>query len=189
VTRAARPHLLGVDDAPFEKVEGGLVPIVGVVMEGADLVEGVAVGGFPVDGANATHYLADWISGLRASPALRAVMLGGITIAGLGVVDLEALAARLAIPVLAVTRRDPARSELRRALRAAGLDERLEILERSPPAVQAAEGLFVASAGIAPGEAEQLVRLARRKSRLPEPLRLAHLVARALVTGESHGRV
>ena len=125
-----RPHILGVDDAPFDKRQPGPVPIVGVVMEGHDLVESVALGEFPIDGEGATEYLAAWIGGLRARPTLHAVILGGITIAGLGIVDLAALADRLVLPVLVVTRRNPAGSDLADALRAAGLSGRLAVLER-----------------------------------------------------------
>ena len=36
--------------------------------------------------------------------------------------------------------------------------------------------------------AAALVAASRRKADLPEPLRLAHLIARAVATGESRGR-
>jgi len=52
-----------------------------------------------------------------------------------------------------------------------------------------AAGLYLAAAGVAPAEAAELVRRTVGKSRLPEPLRIAHLVAAALVSGESRGRV
>ena len=81
-----RPHVLGIDDGPFEKRQREPVPIVGVMMEGADLVEVIAITGFPVDGAEATAFLAEWIRGLRLRPTLQGIALGGITIAGLGVV-------------------------------------------------------------------------------------------------------
>ncbi len=181
--------MLGIDDAPFRKGQAEDVPIVGVMMEGATLVEGVALGAFPVDGADATGYLAAWIGGQRWYAALQAVVLGGITIAGLGLVDLEALARRLARPVLAVTRRDTATSDLERALRAAGLSDRLAVLERAPPARRLADGLYVACAGAGPEEAERIVRATLHKALLPEPLRLAHLIGAALVRGASHGRV
>jgi endonuclease V-like protein UPF0215 family len=186
---ASRPHVLGVDDAPFRKGRDREVPIVGVVMEGPDLVEAIAIGRFPVDGEDAAGYLAGWIRELRAYRGIQAIFLGGVTIAGLGLVDLEALAGALRRPVLAVTRRDPAGSELRRALRAAGLADRLPLLDRSPPAFETAPGLYVAAAGLSPAEAASLVRRTLGKSRLPEPLRLAHIVAAALVNGESRGRV
>src|SRR6266545_1988566 len=185
---ASRPHVLGVDDAPFRKGSDREVRIVGVVMEGPDLIEAIAIGSFPVDGDDATGYLARWISELRAFRGIQAIFLGGITIAGLGLVDLEQLAEALSRPVLAVTRHDPANSELRRALRGAGLSERLPLLDRTPAAFAAAPGLYVAAAGLSPAEATALVRCMLAKSRVPEPLRVAHMIAAALVNGESHGR-
>jgi hypothetical protein len=185
----SRPHVLGVDDAPFRKGRDSAVPIVGVLMEGPDLIEAIAIGSFPVDGDDATGYLARWIRERRAFRGIQAIFLGGITIAGLGLVDLEQLAETLARPVLAVTRHDPAGSELRRALRVAGLSGRLPLLDRTPAAVAAAPGLYVAAAGLSPAEAVALVRGTLAKSRIPEPLRVAHMIAAALVNGESHGRV
>jgi hypothetical protein len=102
-----RPHRLGVDDAPFEKRQSAPVPIIGVVMEGPDRIESVALGQFPVDGEDATDYMAGWIGGLRARPTLQGAILGGITIAGLALVDVTTLAERLGLPVLVVTRRNP----------------------------------------------------------------------------------
>ena len=134
-----RPHTLGVDDAPFDKRQAGRVPIIGVAMEGHDVVESIALGEFPVDGDGATDYLASWIAGLRARPMLQAVILGGITIAGLGIIDVTALAERLGVAVLVVTRHNPARSELADALKAAGLTDRLSLLERIPRAYGAAK--------------------------------------------------
>ena len=113
VKPTTRPHVLGVDDAPFDKRQSAPVTIVGVAMAGHDLVEAVAVGAFPVDGDGAAEYLAGWIGRMRIRPTLRAVILGGITICGLGIVDLTELAARLGLPVLAVTRRNPAGSDAR----------------------------------------------------------------------------
>jgi endonuclease V-like protein UPF0215 family len=184
-----RPHLLGVDDAPFDKHQVAPVPIVGVVMEGADRIEAVAVGQFAVDGDDVTGYLAEWIGGLRARPALQGVILGGITVAGLAVVDVTGLAERLGLPVLVVTRRNPVGSDLGDALRAAGLEHRLELLARVPRAFGAGEGLYLAHAGTSRQEAERLVRSSLAKSRLPEPLRVAHLIGQAMVLGETRGRV
>lgn len=158
-------------------------------MEGAVLVEAVAITRFPVDGEDATGFLGAWISGLRMHPTLDAVVLGGITIAGLGIVDIAELAAQLETPVLVVTRRDPTDHRLAEALRAAQLSERLEIVNRTPPAVRAKDGLYVAHAGIGTPSALELLDACSAKSNFPEPLRVAHLLAAALVRGESRGRV
>ncbi len=184
-----RPHVLGIDDAPFAKGQSQPVPIVGVTMEGQDLVEAVAIGEFPVDGSGATQYLADWITGLRSRPMLQGVMLGGITIAGLGLVDIPSLSERLGLPILVVTRHNPDNAELRQALKTVGLLDRLPILDRTPRAYRVAEGLFLAHAGGTRVEAEKTVCATLAKARLPEPLRIAHLIGRAIVMRESRGRV
>jgi uncharacterized protein len=158
-------------------------------MEGADRIESVAMGEFPVDGEDVTGYLAGWISGLRTRPALQGVILGGITVAGLAVVDVADLAERLELPVLVVTRRNPVASELADALRSAGLDQRLALLARVPRAFGVGEGLYLAHAGASRADAERLVLSSIAKSRLPEPLRVAHLIGQAIVLGESRGRV
>lgn len=181
--------MLGIDDAPFEKRQPEPVPIVAVMMEGCDLVEGVAVSSFPVDGDGATDFLAAWVAGLRLHASIQALVLGGITIAGLGVIDVAELASRLRTPVLVVTRRRPDDAELVRALRAAGLAERTPLVERAPRASRVAEGCWLACAGIERDAAEAIARETLRKARLPEPLRIAHLIGSALVAGASRGRV
>ena len=174
------------------------MPIIGVAMEGHDLIESVALGEFPVDGDEATEYLATWVAGLRARPMLQGVILGGITIAGLGIIDATALSERLGMAVLIVTRHNPARSELDAALRAAGLLDRLSLLERTPLAYgvgdepapsQRARGLYLAHSGVPRIEAERLLMGTLGKSKLPEPLRVAHLIGQAIVLRESRGRV
>jgi endonuclease V-like protein UPF0215 family len=183
-----RPHVLGIDDGAFDRHRDRAVPIVAVRMEGPDLVEGVALTQFPVDGDDASAFLAGWIGELRLAHGLSAVVLGGITIAGLGVVDVRALAAAIALPVLVVNRHDPSDHRLGDALRAAGLEARLAIVAGTPPAFWLEDGPWVACAGIEPPQAAALVAGSRRKADLPEPLRLAHLIARAVATGESRGR-
>ncbi|MDH3518976.1 MAG: DUF99 family protein [Myxococcales bacterium] len=185
----ARAHLLGIDDGPFEKFrDGESTPIVGVMMEGADLVESVAVTWFPIDAPDVSDFLVEWIESLRIRPGLQGIVLGGITIAGLAVVDMAAIAERLALPVIVVNRRSPSNERLRGALRAAGFAARVALLERAPEPFRIGPRLHAAVAGASPEHAAALLRGCLRKSELPEPLRLAHLIARAVVKGESRGR-
>jgi len=183
-----RPHVLGVDDGPFDKAVSRTVPIVGVTMEGSDLVEAVSVTEFPIDGEDVTDFLTDWIEPLRVKPALQGILFGGITIAGLAIVDVHALSTRLGVPVAIVNRREPSNARLIEALQSAGLIHRRAILARAPAAQRVAGRIYVASAGGDSAAAASLVRATLGKSDLPEPLRLAHLIARAIVTGESRGR-
>lgn len=184
----ARPHLLGIDDGPFEKHRDPDTPLVAVMTEGSDLVEGVAITRFPVDGDEVTDFLADWVASLRFRPALQGIVLGGLTIAGLAVVDLPRLAEALGVAALAVNRRDPTAHRVDEALRAAGLASRSELLRRAPPSLRVDDGLHLAWAGTSREDALALLAASRRKSALPEALRLAHMVAAAVARGHSRGR-
>lgn len=183
-----RPHVLGIDDGPVEKhAPGATTPVVGVMMEGADVFEAVAVTRFAVDGEDATGFLADWIGSLRFRPSLQGVVLGGITIAGLAVVDVRGLSERVGLPVITVNRRSPVDPPLVAALRSAGFAHRVAVVEAAPGARPVA-GLFASAAGAPDERIDALLAAVSGKSGLPEPLRVAHLVARALVTGESRGK-
>jgi endonuclease V-like protein UPF0215 family len=183
-----RRHLIGIDEGPFEKFSSPDVAVVAVMMEGSDLVEAVATRRFPVDGEGATEFLARWIGSLRCQPALQGVLLGGITFAGLGVVDVPALADALGLPVLNVNRRRRSNDAIRQALETAHLTHRFPAVEHAPEPIEAAPGLWVGAAGIDPDTACAWARDACAKSQIPEPLRLAHLIAAALESGESRGR-
>jgi hypothetical protein len=181
--------VLGIDDGPFEKyAPGARAPIVGVMMEGHDLVEAVAVTDFAVDGDGVTIFLADWIRARRFAPALHGVLFGGITLAGLAVLDSELLARELGAPVVVVNRKGRTNEPLRDALERAGLAERVSVVERSAPSFSLPGGLHASIAGGTVELAAELVARTRAKSDLPEPLRLAHLFAHAIARGESRGR-
>jgi endonuclease V-like protein UPF0215 family len=186
---AARPHVIGIDDGPFTKGVDPDTPLVAVLMEGAGLVEAIAVERFPVDGAHVTGFLADWIARLRFRPSAQGLVFGGLTLAGLAVLDPDRLAAAVGLPVLVVNRRAPANELVIQALRAAGLEDRIAVLERAPHSVTLHDGLHVAFAGTDEVGARRLLAATTGKSALPEPLRVAHLVAAALARGESRGRV
>ena len=183
-----RPHVLGIDDGPFDKHTDARAAVVGVMMEGADLVEAVALTEFPVDGEDATRFLADWVAGLRFASALHGVVLGGVTIAGLGIVDVTELSCRLQRPVMVVNRKHPEDGPLVEALRSAGLEARIPILEGAPNPWETAAGLHIAHIGASREDAERLLSATLNKSQLPEPLRLAHLIAAAVARGQSRGR-
>lgn len=184
-----RPHIFGVDDAAFEKNQPEPVTIIGVMTEGADLVENVAMAVFPIDGAAATDFLASWMEGLRFRPSMQCVVFGGITIAGLGVVDIRALSDRLALPVLVFNRKNPARSVVCSALRSAGHADRVAIVERTPVAIELGPGRYLSWAGVDERAARHLLGVSARKSSYPEAIRIAHLIGKAIMDGESRGRV
>ena len=94
-------HTLGVDDAPFPRDYRGDVLVVGVVMRGNSLMDGVLSTWVRKDGRNATSKLATMILSAGVAQALRCIFLDGITVAGFNVVDLPELSERCRLPVVA----------------------------------------------------------------------------------------
>jgi len=182
----ASPHAIGIDDGPFVKHRDASTIVVGAVLSGPAQVEGFLTSSLPIDGADPTPHLADWIVRSRFYPLLRVVFLRGITIAGLSVIDLPDLSSRTKLPVIAASRTAPEASTLAHALDAAGLSERKAVVARAGAAIPW-RNLHLEIAGVAQHDAFALVDLFAGKSSFPEPVRLAHLIARAVVDGESRG--
>jgi uncharacterized protein len=92
--------------------------------------------------------------------------------------------------VLVVTRRRPDWGAIRSALldHVRGGERKWRLIERVGP-MEPLEGLFVQRAGLSPSEAQGLLRRFSITSRLPEPLRTAHLIAGGIAGGESVHRV
>lgn len=182
-------HVVGFDDAPFDREHRGDVPIVGAIYAGLRL-EGVLTGSVRRDGANATTRIADLVRRSKFARQLQLVMLQGVALAGFNVVDLHALNATLGLPVLVVVRKRPRLDRVRTALlaRVRGGARKWALIERLGPAEPLAD-VYVQRVGITRSEAEAAIRRTAVHGSIPEPLRTAHLIAGALVTGESRGRV
>lgn len=181
-------HVVGFDDAPFARAHRGDVMVVGAVYAGARL-EGVLATRVRRDGANATRALAECVQGSRFRAQLHAVLLQGIAFAGFNVVDLAALHAALALPVLAVARRKPDLGKIRSALlrHVPGGARKWRLVERAGP-MEPLGGLWVQRAGLSSAQAGSLIRRFAVNGRMPEPLRAAHLIAGGVATGESRHR-
>jgi endonuclease V-like protein UPF0215 family len=181
-------HVIGFDDAPFDRAHRGDVLVVGTIFTGTRL-DGVLSGKVRRDGANSTRVLAGLVRGSRFRAHLQLVMLQGIAVAGFNVVDIHGLARELGLPVLVVMRRRPAMDRIRRALleNVPGGRRKLLLIERAGP-VEPAAGLFVQRAGISLDAAAAALRRLAVAGHLPEPLRAAHLIAGGIATGESRHR-
>ena len=187
--RGRLTHLVGFDDAPFERSHRGDVLLVGAVYAGTRLT-GVLSGKVRRDGVNATGVIARTVLDSRFWPQLHAVLLQGISVAGFNVVDINLLAQMLERPVLVVSRRRPNMAAIRRALleHVPGGSRKWTRIEKAGP-VESAAGLWVQRAGLSLDQAVQVLRDSCSNGNVPEPLRAAHLIAGGIVRGESRGRV
>jgi len=184
-------RVLGIDDGPFVKGQAR-APLAGVLVCPPGYVEGILVSSCQVDGEDANEAIVEMVRDSRFFEQVRMVMVDGAALGGFNVVDIQGLSAELGIPVLTVSRDEPNMRSISSALRAhfSDWERRLEVISRSAiRTVEVPDGrVFVASAGIGEKEADAMVRRCTVRGCLPEPIRLAHLVATALVRGESKGR-
>ncbi|MBI4392997.1 MAG: DUF99 family protein [Euryarchaeota archaeon] len=184
-------RVLGIDDAPFSFSDPS-VPIVGVVMRGGGYIDAVLKSSVTVDGTDSTERLIDMIGKSRYKEQPKAVFLDGAALGGFNVVDVEALHDAIDVPVVTVTRDEPDIAAMEKALKTRFPDwkERLEKLgtEGLEPFSTAHSPIHVRRVGIERAETEELLKLFTFQGVVPEPLRVAHLIATAMVEGESRGR-
>lgn len=140
-----------------------------------------------IDGTDATDRILSLLGSSPFLDGVRAVLLDGIAVGGFNIVDLDRLHTRLQRPIVTVTRHPPDFAAIRSALRKYFPDDaparwrliRAHTLFRLP--VTEGKPLQVSAVGCTRAEAAAIVRRCTVRGNLPEPLRLARLVARALV--------
>jgi len=187
----AQIRVLGIDDSPFKFGDEQAI-VVGALVRAPNYLEGVMKTEVTVDGADSTERLVELVSKSRYRDQVKAVMLDGIALAGFNVVDIQSLFDELRIPIITVTRDRPDLEKMKSALKGhfedwqrryaliSGLDLRPMTTEHKP--------VYACALGIPWSEAVELVRTTTVRGVVPEPVRMAHLIASALVRGESYGR-
>jgi hypothetical protein len=180
-------NVLGIDDGPFSMAQREGVPIAGAVFAGGRL-DGVLMGSVTRDGNDAAAAICRMVETSRFRGHIRLIMLQGIALGGFNVVDAFALNRRLGLPVLVVARRKPDLGGIKQVLLTAipNGEDKWRIIQRLGP-MEPCEGLFIQRLEIAEGMAADVIRRMARHSRIPEPLRTAHLIAGAMACGQSRG--
>ena len=181
-------HVVGFDDAPFERSHRGDVLVVGAVFAGNRL-DGVISTKVRRDGANAAQRLIDCLTGSKYFNQLQAILLQGIAFAGFNVVDLQRLHEATGLPVLVVARYRPDLQAIRKALleQVPGGARKWRLIEAAGP-METMAALYVQRCGITAENAARLLASLQQNSQLPEPLRAAHMIAGGVTTGESRHR-
>jgi endonuclease V-like protein UPF0215 family len=184
-------RVLGIDDSPFTFGTGNAL-VVGVLVRVPSYVEGVMKTEVVVDGTDSTEKIVEMVSKSRYKEQIKAILIDGIALAGFNLIDIERMNAELGIPVLTLTRDRPDIEKMKSALmkhfddwkqRCALIEKRAlrEITTKHKP-------LYASGLGLEWAEFEEIVRLSTVRGVVPEPLRMAHLIASALTRGESYGR-
>src|SRR2546426_2367982 len=186
----AKSRFLGIDDAPF-RFSDETVPVVGVVVQAPSYIEGVLTTLAEVDGHDATERIASMVRRSRYRAGLAAILIDGTAVGGFNVIDIDAVRAAVDRPVVTVTRKKPNLGSIETALRRRFDDwqERLATIRRHEiEAIRTGHGsVWVTYVGASRTEVQEALSLTTVRGVLPEPLRVAHLIAAGIVPGETPG--
>ena len=110
-------RIIGIDDCPFKKGQKQPIQVIGTVFRAGEYMDGLLSTKVDVDGTNATARLAAMINKSRNKGQLKAVMTDGIAVGGFNIVDIKELNKKTKLPVIAVTRKRPNITNIKKALR------------------------------------------------------------------------
>lgn len=170
-------RILGVNDAPF-LFHDSEATLLGCVFRGGGSLDGVLSARIKKDGFDAT----DVIASMALSPSqahLRVIMLNGITFGGFNVVDIRRLSSLTHLPVIVVMRRKPDLAAFRSALSNLPFPNRRLDAAKSAGGIKRFKNLYFQHSIISEQSAKEILGVSITRADIPEPLRIAHMIARA----------
>lgn len=171
---------LGIDDGP----QSPRTLLVGVVMR-PDRLEGVLSARVELDGDDATQAILEMARSDRFRPQIRCVFINGVAVAGFNLVNYPLLARELSLPVIVCTTNEPHPGDFAAAL--SGWPGKREKWAEIHTPHHRLGSVWFQFAGCTRRRAERFIEQFRVHSSMPEPLRVAHLMAAGVETGESSG--
>jgi len=180
-------RVIGIDDSPFNKFKDKEVLVVGVVMRGGQWIDGVLSGKAKVDGNDSTKNIIKMINKCKYKPQLQCIFLNGIAVGGFNIIDVKELNKKTKIPVIVVIRRNPNIENIKKTLIKIKKRNKIKLIEKAGKVIQI-DYIFVQLTGIDLDKARKILKIVCTRSLVPEPLRLAHIIAAGIAVGESKGR-
>ena len=179
-------RVLGVDDGKFLAHSQGRVLVVGAVLRGGCWLDGIMHTSIAIDGCDATEQITLMINNSSHSNQIRLVMLNGITFGGFNVVDINKLNLATNLSVIALMRNKPNLEAIREALNnLPQRDERWKMIRAAGTILEVnskGKKIYMEIAGISEADARKIVELTSTRSLIPEPLRVAHLIASGITS-------
>lgn len=179
-------RVIGIDDSPFKRGDKNVL-VIGTIFRGGVYMDGLLSTKVRVDGNNATTKLTKMINECKFKTQLKAIFLDGIALGGFNVVDVYKLAAETELPVIVVVRKMPNYEKIYAALEMLGMKKKINIIKKLPPPVKIGQ-IYIQHIDITLEKAKKLIELTATHSAIPEAIRIAHIIGRGVVTGESKGR-
>jgi len=181
-------RIIAWDDCAF-RFEQKRVLIVGVVFRGGSFLDGMLSTSIDKDGLDATEKIAKSILKSRHYDQLSLIMLDGITLAGFNLVDIKKLNKKTKLPVIAVQRKKPDMAKFKKTMKIfKDYKKRLAVVSNAGRIFTFGKDkkIFYQKKGIDDERAREILKITCIRSDIPEPIRVAHLIASGL-SGESRG--
>jgi endonuclease V-like protein UPF0215 family len=181
-------RILAIDDSPLihEKIT-----IIGAFFRGGEQLDGILRNEINKDGMDATDVFIKMINGSKFHTQIRVILLDGVTYAGFNPVDITGLFKETGVPVISFMRSCPDLEKIKLALtNLPDAEKRLEIIQRAGKIykIKQENPVFIQLCGLDKESAVKIIRMTSTHSNIPEPLRVAHLIATGVVLGESTGK-
>jgi endonuclease V-like protein UPF0215 family len=181
-------RILAIDDSPLINEK---VTIIGAFFRGGEQLDGVLRSEITKDGMDGTDIITAMIKISKYYGQVRVLMLDGVTYAGFNPIDVKSLFDATGIPIIVFMRSCPDFEKIKLALEhLPETEKRWEIIQRAGKIYKITQEnpVFIQFTGIDKESAVEIVRLTSIHSNIPEPLRVAHLIATGVVLGESSGK-
>jgi endonuclease V-like protein UPF0215 family len=185
-------RIVGVDDGAIPAIRRAKqrALLVAVLLHGSTITA-ARLGSIEVDGRDVNLVLNSLLKTVRFD----AVMLSGISFGGFNLVDIRELARFTRKPVIVICREKPNNDAVRRALRKHFADwaQRWRIIQNAGKLyafrpLSKEPQLYFEVKGASPSFAKEAIASAAEISRLPEPIRVAGMVAKGLNALTAHPR-
>lgn len=180
-------RILGIDDSPFDKFRDERTLIIGTFFRGGSSLDGVMTTTAEVDGSDATTKIAKMVKKSKFYTQLQAIMLNGIAVGGFNVIDIKKLHAATKIPVVVVMRDFPEVNKIKSTLASIGMSAKVKLIEKAGR-IYKVGNIHVQLSGCSLETARELLKISCTRSHIPEPIRVAHLMAAGIKLGESRGK-
>lgn len=183
-------RILGIDDAPFPPHTKKRVMLIGTIFRGGTWLDGVLRTYIRGDGEDSTEKIIQMVNKSRHKDQIGVIMLDGITFGGFNLVNIKEVFDKTEIPVIVIMRKFPNFERIKKALlRFEDHEKRWDTVLDAGKVykIKNKEPVYIQISGIDLKDAEEIVALSATRSAIPEPIRVAHLIAAGVETGESKG--
>ena len=179
-------RILGIDDGPFDKFRDKTSIVVGTVFRGGASLDAVLSDKITIDGNDSTGTLIRMIKRSKFFSQLRCIMLDGIALGGFNVVDISNLYESTGIPVMTIMRDMPDLPKIFATLKKLQMDEKITKIKEAGN-IHKTGDIYIQCNGLSIAQAEEFLQISTTNAMIPEPLRIAHIIASGVVRGESYG--